>query len=140
LVPLQALRLLRFFIERDFVDLINGMDSYKDYMLEAMINRLNFYTIVGIIVIILLIIGKKLLQKYVDEKVALKIEKQERAWLLIRIGVVGILFLGLGFIGNKAQDKNLNFYEDIQALQPSDFDVRSIGEVLSDLLNVDYDF
>ena len=140
LVPLQALRLLRFFIERDFVDLINGMDSYKDYMLDAMINRLNFYTIVGIIVIILLIIGKKLLQKYVDEKVALKVEKQERAWLLIRIGVVGILFLILGFIGNKAQDKNLNFYEDIQALQPSDFDVRSIDEVLSDLLNVDYDF
>lgn len=68
LIPLQGLRILRFFIERDFVDLINGMESYKDYMLDAMIDRLNFYTIVGIIVIILLIIGKKLLQKYVDEK------------------------------------------------------------------------
>lgn len=74
------------------------------------------------------------------KKVAIKVEKQKRAWLLIRIGVVALLFFGLTFISNRARDKNITFYEEIQALQPSDFDVRSIGEVLGDLLNVDYDF
>jgi len=140
ILPLQLIRLLNFVVDRDYFTVFNGMESYKNYMLDAAITKLNVYSIAVLIVVIVLFVFGKLLKRQGDDKIDQVEDKKKSRYVLVRIAIVGVLLFGL-YINTKAcYNYNKNVYDDIASIKPSDFDPKSMDETLSGLLNIDYDF
>lgn len=95
IIPLQGLRLLDFVVARDYFTLFNGMESYKNFMMSAMIKQLNVYSIVVLIVVIVLFIVSKILRKQVDSKIETIEGKKKKGYALVRTAVFLVLIFGL---------------------------------------------
>ena len=152
ILPLQLIRLLNFVVDGQYFTVFNGMESYKNYMLDAAIAKLNVYSIVVLIMVVVLFILVKILRRQVEEKIDLNEQneqndqndqndkKKKSRFVLVRIAIVGVLLFGL-YINTKAcYTYNMNVYDEIATIKPSDFDPKSMDETLSGLLNIDYDF
>ncbi|MCH4886795.1 hypothetical protein EZV73_04405 [Acidaminobacter sp. JC074] len=140
IIPLQAIRLVDFLVDRNYFDLINGMESYKNYMLDVMIQKLNVYTIITLVLIVVLFILSKIISKRVDSKIEGLEEKRSRPYALVRFAIFLVLALGL-FLNVKGMYRyNMQVVNEIQAISPDDFDPNDLDVTLSNLLNIDYDF
>ena len=140
ILPLQALRLADFFIDRDFLNMFDGMSSYSEFMINEAIDKLNVYSIIFLVSIIVLFIIGKVVSKINDAKIPEEGKKSPSRFRLIRFAGFVALLLGLYLNGNAAYEMNLNFYNEVSEIEVSDFDIGSIDLTLRDLLNVDYDF
>lgn len=140
ILPLQLIRLLNFVVDGDYFTVFNGMESYKNYMLDSVITKLNIYSIVVLIIVIVLFVIGKLLRQRVNDKTDQIEDSKKKRYVLVRVAIVGVLLFGL-YINTKAcYNYNRNVYDEIEAIKPSDFDPKSMDETLSGLLNIDYDF
>lgn len=140
ILPLQLIRLLNFVVDGDYFTVFNGMESYKNYMLDSVITKLNVYSIVVLIIVIVLFVLSKLLRRQANDKTDQNEDKKKNRFVLVRVAIVGVLLFGL-YINTKAcYTYNRNIYDEIATIKPSDFDPKSMDETLSGLLNIDYDF
>lgn len=140
IIPLQGIRLLNFVVARDYFTLINGMESYKDYMMQVMISKLNVYTIVVLIAVVVLFILSKVFRSRIDTKIEGIEEKSKKRYVLVRFAVFAVISLGL-FLNLKAMYRyDMKVYSDIQNLSIDDFDPDDLDVTLSNLLNIEYDF
>lgn len=140
IIPLQGIRLLNFVIARDYFTLINGMESYKDYMMQVIISKLNVYTIIVGIAIVVLFILSKVLRNRIDTKIEGIEEKSKKRYVLVRLAVFAVIALGL-FLNVKAMYRyDMQVYNEIQTLSIDDFDPDDLDVTLSNLLNIEYDF
>ena len=140
ILPLQLIRLLNFVVDGDYFTVFNGMESYKNYMLDAAITKLNVYSTAVLIVVIVLFVLSKLLRRQANDKTDQIEDKKKNRFVLVRVAIVGVLLFGL-YINTKAcYNYNRNIYDEIATIKPSDFDPKSMDETLSGLLNIDYDF
>lgn len=140
IIPLQGIRLLNFVVARDYFTLINGMESYKDYMMQVMISKLNVYTIVVLIAVVVLFILSKVFRSRIDTKIEGIEQKSKKRYVLVRFAVFAVISLGL-FLNLKAMYRyDMKVYSDIQNLSIDDFDPDDLDVTLSNLLNIEYDF
>lgn len=139
IIPLQLLRIADFFIQNDMIDLFGGLASYKTFMLEAMNTKLNFYSIVVVVLIIVLFVISRVFSNKVDEKIE-SAEHNHKRMVLIRLVVTAVLVFGLYMNVTKAIDYNMALVDDLSTIEASDFDPRSLDDTLSNLLNIEYDF
>lgn len=140
IMPLQTIRLIDFIVDRDLFTVFNGMESYKNYMLDAAITQLNLYTIVSMILILVLFVLSKVFRKRVDTKDDHLEEKKKSRYGLVRFGIVLILLFGLFLNGRACYNYNMTTYDEIASIKPSDLDPKDMDETLSELLNIEYDF
>ncbi len=140
IVPLQGLRLIDFVVQRNYLEIINGMESYKNYMLDVLIQKLNVYTIITFVLVVVLFILSKLLRKRVDSKIEDLEKKSTNRYGIIRFAIFLVLALGL-FLNVKGMYRyDMNVVAEMQAISPDDFDPNDLDVTLSNLLNIDYDF
>ncbi|MBI9012561.1 MAG: hypothetical protein JEZ08_10065 [Clostridiales bacterium] len=140
ILPLQLIRLLNFVVDRDYFTVFNGMESYKNYMLDSAIAKLNTYSIAVLVVVIALFILGKVLRHQGNDKVDQVEDKKKSRFVLVRVAIVGVLLFGLYINAKACYNYNRNVYDEIEAIKPSDFDPKSMDETLSGLLNINYDF
>lgn len=140
IIPVQAIRLVNIIVDQDLFDIFNGMESYKNYMLDVVIDKLNVYTIVSVVLIVLLFVISKVARKNLDDKIEHIEGKKRNRYVIVRFAVFAILAFGL-FLNVKGMYRyDMNKYEEIQSIQPDDFDPKDLDITLSELLNINYDF
>ncbi len=140
IIPVQAIRLVNIIVDQELFDIFNGMESYKNYMLDVIIDKLNVYTIVSVVLIVLLFVISKVARKNLDDKIEPVEGKKQNRYVIVRFAVFAILAFGL-FLNVKGMYRyDMNKYEEIQSIQPDDFDPKDLDITLSELLNINYDF
>jgi len=139
-IPLQVIRLLSFFIDKEFISVLDELKSYQTFMLDAIVSKLNVLTLVVGVIIIFLIIIKRYLKTYVDDRLDPLVKDKKWIFLGSRVGAFAMIILLCFLVGNKAKVETMDFVDDIRAIQPSDFDPIDFDEVLSNGLNVEFDF
>ena len=95
ILPLQLIRLLNFVVDGDYFTVFNGMESYKNYMLDSVITKLNVYSIVVLIIVIVLFVLSKLLRRQANDKTDQIEDKKKNRFVLVRVAIVGVLLFGL---------------------------------------------
>lgn len=136
IIPLQLIRLANYVIDKDFLNLFEGMSSYSDFMMNEAISKLNKYTIVFTLIILIMFIISKVFRKKSD----VEDEKVTNRYRLVRLAGIAVVVVGLYFNSTAAYDMNLTLYDEVSSIELSDFDIGSIDLTLRELLNVDYDF
>ncbi|MBN2794978.1 MAG: hypothetical protein JXR88_06205 [Clostridia bacterium] len=139
-LPLQFLHLANFVIEKDYLDILTGLESYKNFMLPVLIKRLNLYTIMIVILIITLFILSKVIRKKIDTKIKNVEEKKHSRFILIRLGVFVVLAVLLFLNVQSAQNYNMDMIHEVQSLNPDEFAPQSVDLILREDLNIDFDF
>lgn len=140
IVPLQVLRLADFFMDKDYIDVLGQFTSYKTFMMDRIIERLNVYTLVVLLIMVVLIITKRILRQRVDDKVMAFVEGRKTLVGVVRASAILLVVLGTFLVSKNAEDFNRTYYNDLQEIQVDDFDPVDLDQVLGDGLNVDFDF
>lgn len=140
IIPLQLLRLVNFFMDKDFLGLFDGMSIYIEFMMEEAVKRLNVITIIALILIIIAFVTSKIIDKRNSSDSRVSDEKPKKRFKTVRAVGLVVLFFVIYSNFNSALDLNTKFYEDVSEIHESDFQIGSIDLTLKDLLEVEYDF
>jgi len=140
IIPLQAIRLVDLLVDQNLFDLFGGMESYKNHMMDVIIGKLNTYTIICAIIIVLLFVISKVVRTRLDDKIEHIEEKKHNRYVIIRFAVFFVLALGLFLNLRSAQRYDMKQYNELMAISPDDFDPNDLDVTLSELLNINYDF
>lgn len=140
IVPLQLIRLADIFINYELLDIFGGLTSYKNFMMDALISKLNTYSIVVLVVIVVLFVLSRVFRKRVDDKIEKVESGKSKITLIARVVGFAVLILALYLNTNAMINYNKETIETIKSIEASDFDPMSIDLTLRDLLNIDFDF
>jgi multisubunit Na+/H+ antiporter MnhB subunit len=108
--------------------------------MEAVMSKLNMYSIIVVVLIILLFAIGKIFGNKADSDEENEKKMSPSRFRLVRFVGFAVIFLGLFLNSNAAYEMNSNFYTEITGIEASDFDIGSIDLTLRDLLNIEYDF
>lgn len=140
IMPLQVLRVVNYLIKKDWMTAFDDYSSYVDFMMSAMIKSLNIYTLIVTIMIVLLFVLKRTLKNRVDDKVEDFISKNKKMWMTVRISSFILVLIMSSFVISHLISYNVEYKNSLQEIQPADFDPIDLDDVLSDGLNIKYDF
>lgn len=140
IVPLQVIRLANFVIEKDFLDVLTGLESYKNHMLPIIEQKLNVYTIIVFVIIVILFVLSKVLRKKVDTRIENVEETKHSRFVLARFAIFFVLAIALFFNFRAAERYNMDMVNEIITLNPDEFEPQSVDLILREELNIDFDF
>jgi glucan phosphoethanolaminetransferase (alkaline phosphatase superfamily) len=140
IVPLQVIRLANFVIEKDFLDVLTGLESYKNHMLPIIEQKLNVYTIIVFVIIVILFVLSKVLRKKVDTRIENVEETKHSRFVLARFAIFFVLATALFFNFRAAERYNMDMVNEIITLNPDEFEPQSVDLILREELNIDFDF
>lgn len=140
IVPLQLLRMVGFLITKDWLNVFDDFSSYTDFMMSAMIKSLNIYTLIVMVMIVLLIVLKKILKTRVDDKVEAFANRNSKRRIIVRSSSFILILMMIYFVTSHWISYNIEYKNSLEEIQPSDFDPIDLDDVLSDGLNIKYDF
>ncbi len=140
ILPLQAIRIGEYFVDKLLPSTTGNVLSYKEFMLSSIIDSLNKYSIIFAIVIVILFVLGRVFSKKIDGKLDNTENKIRKKFLVIRFIAFCVVCFGIYLCVNSSINMNLDMYSEIRELGPSDFTPRSIDLTLRELLNVNYDF
>jgi hypothetical protein len=140
IVPLQLIRVADILIEQDFLDVFAGLESYKEFMMTSVMDKLNFYSILFLVLIVVLFIVSRIFSNKVDSKIEAVEEKRHSRFVLPRIAIFLVLAFGLYLNGNAAKNYNMELVNELNSIHISEFDINSVDLILREELNIDFDF